>query len=50
MGYVIALLISLGILWTFGRTDGLAVSQVLQATVVLGFPAGLGAGAARLIL
>ena len=50
VGYGLALLISLFILWVFGRTDGLAASQILQATVVLGFPAALGAGAARLIL
>ncbi len=50
VGYGIALLISFFMLWTFGRTDGLAVGQVIQATAVLGFPAALGAGAARLIL
>jgi len=50
VGYAIALLISVFILWAFGRTDGLAMGQIIQATVVLGFPAALGAGAARLIL
>jgi uncharacterized membrane protein len=50
VGYATALLISVFILWTFGRTDGLTVGQIIQATVVLGFPAALGAGAARLIL
>ena len=50
VGYAIALLISLFMLWTFGRTDGVAWGQIIQMTVVLGFPAALGAGAARLIL
>jgi putative integral membrane protein (TIGR02587 family) len=48
-GYSIALLISLYILWTFGRTDGLAVGQLVKEMSVLGFPAALGAGAARLL-
>jgi uncharacterized membrane protein len=38
------------VLWTFGRTDAVAGPQVLMATVVLGFPAAVGAAAARLIL
>ena len=49
VGYTIALLISVYMLWTFGRTDDMPASQILQATIVLGFPAALGAGAARLI-
>jgi uncharacterized membrane protein len=49
VGYTIALFISVYMLWTFGRTDDMPLSQVLQATMVLGFPAALGAGAARLI-
>ena len=50
VGYAIALLVSLYILWTFERTEGMAVGQIIQATIVLGFPAALGAGAGRLIL
>lgn len=50
VGYGIALLVSLFMLWTFGRTGGLALGQLVQATIVLGCPAALGAGAARLIL
>ncbi|MDN5935294.1 MAG: TIGR02587 family membrane protein [Nitrosospira sp.] len=49
-GYGIALLISVFMLWIFGRAGGLEAAQVVQATVVLGFPAALGAGAARLLL
>ena len=50
VGYGIALLISVVILWLFGRTDGLALEEVVEAAVVLGFPAAVGAGAARLLL
>jgi putative integral membrane protein (TIGR02587 family) len=50
VGYAVALLISLYVLWTFGRLDGAAAEEVLLATLVLGFPAALGASAARLIL
>ena len=47
---MLALAISLYALWTFGRTDGLAAAPMLMATVVLAFPASIGAAAARLIL
>ncbi len=50
VGYAIALLISLYVLWTFGRLDGMAAQEVVEAVVVLGFPAALGAAASRLIL
>jgi hypothetical protein len=50
VGYAIALLISIYILWIFERTGGMSPEQVIPATIVLGFPAALGAGAARLIL
>jgi uncharacterized membrane protein len=49
IGYTIALSISFYILWTFGRTDGLTFAQLLKEMIVLGFPAALGAGAARLL-
>lgn len=49
-GYGVALLVSLYVLWTFGRTDGMAPSEIAQATVVLGFPASLGAATARLVI
>jgi len=49
-GYGIALLISLYVLWTFGRTDGASVFQIAIMVSVLGFPAALGAGSARLIV
>jgi putative integral membrane protein (TIGR02587 family) len=50
VGYAVALLMSLYILWTFGRTDGLALTQTVSILVVLGFPSAVGVAAARLIL
>jgi putative integral membrane protein (TIGR02587 family) len=50
VGYTVVLLISVYVLWTFGRTDATAPEGVMMATVVLGFPAAVGAAAARLIL
>jgi putative integral membrane protein (TIGR02587 family) len=50
VGYALVLLISLYVLWTFGRTDETAVTQLLMTTTVLGFPSAIGAAAARLIL
>ena len=49
-GYAIALLISLYVLWTFGRTDDLGSHSLVATTVVLGFPAAVGAAAARLVI
>ncbi|TDU64347.1 putative integral membrane protein (TIGR02587 family) [Prosthecobacter fusiformis] len=49
-GYAIALLMSLYILWTFGRMDGASLQTGLATTVVLAFPAAIGAAAARLVI
>ncbi|MDF1585410.1 TIGR02587 family membrane protein [Marinimicrococcus flavescens] len=49
-GYAAALLVSLFVLWVFQRTDGLGVDLLVVTTVVLAFPAAIGAAAARLIL
>ncbi len=49
-GYVLALAISLFLLWVFARTDGMASEGVVMAAVVLAFPSAIGAAAARLIL
>lgn len=49
-GYAIALLVSLYTLWTFGRLDGVALHEQATMTVVLGFPAALGAATARLVI
>jgi len=48
-GYAIALAISAYCLWTFGRFDGVALHEQATMTVVLGFPAALGAATARLV-
>jgi putative integral membrane protein (TIGR02587 family) len=49
-GYATALVVSGYVLWTFGRLDGMATAEGVMATLVLGFPAALGAAAARRIL
>ncbi|MXO73941.1 TIGR02587 family membrane protein [Altererythrobacter aerius] len=49
-GYGIALLVSLYVLWTFGWTNGMALGPIAMMTAVLGFPAALGAGSARLVV
>lgn len=49
-GYAIALLVSLLVLWTFGRFDGSGLAPSTHMLVVLAFPAAVGAAAARLIL
>lgn len=50
VGYAIALLISFYVLWTFGNIDNMAFAEQLKVTIVLGFPAAIGASASRLIL
>lgn len=50
VGYALAFLVSAYLLWTFGRLDGLSLAPALQVIAVLGFPAAIGAAAARLIL
>ena len=49
-GYVIALLVSAYVLWTFGRFDDVSMMTVIEESIVLGFPAALGAAAARLVI
>lgn len=49
-GYGLVLLVSLFMLWIFGRTEGQALSEIVSMVVVLGFPAALGAAAARLLV
>ena len=49
-GYALALLTSLLVLWLFGRTDDTSLGFVVSEVVVLGFPAAVGAAAARLVL
>ena len=49
-GYGIAILVSLYVLWTFGRTDGAGLGRIAMMVAVLGFPASLGAAVARLVV
>lgn len=49
-GYVIAIAISAYCLWTFERLSGASWSQIVAATVILGFPSAIGAASARLVL
>jgi putative integral membrane protein (TIGR02587 family) len=49
-GYLIAILLSLYLLWFFGSLEGLAPGAISKLVVVLAFPASIGAAAARLIL
>ncbi len=49
-GYAIALLMSAYILWTFGRLEGVSLETGLATIIVLGFPAAIGAAAARLVI
>lgn len=50
VGYAIAVLASLYILWTFGRTDGASLPQIASMVAVLGFPGAIGAAIARLVI
>lgn len=49
-GYAIALIVSAYILWSFGRFDAASPWNIVTSTVVLSFPAALGAAISRLVL
>src|SRR5690606_6945101 len=49
-GYVLAFAVSLLMLWVLGRTDGESLDNVINSAMVLSFPAGIGAAAARLLV
>ena len=49
-GYAIALMVSLFVLFIFGRIDGHWLPGMVQNVIVLGFPAAIGAAAARLLV
>ena len=49
-GYAIALIVSLYVLWTFGRIEAVSLSDGAKMVAVLGFPAAMGAALARLIV
>jgi putative integral membrane protein (TIGR02587 family) len=50
IGYLLAAAISASICWCLGRFDGIAATEILSMTIVLSFPAAIGAAAARLVL
>lgn len=50
VGYALALVVSAYVLWTFGRFDSGGQALLAMETVVLAFPASLGAAAARLVI
>jgi putative integral membrane protein (TIGR02587 family) len=49
-GYAIALVVSIYVLWTFGRYEGYTAAPMIMQALVLGFPASIGAAAARLVV
>ncbi|MDR4308601.1 TIGR02587 family membrane protein [Chelatococcus sambhunathii] len=50
VGYAIALAVSAGLLWSFGSLEELAPATALRHVVTLGFPAGIGAAFARILV
>ncbi len=49
-GYAIAICGCFYILWSFGRVDGSDPYQIAMTVAVLGFPAAIGAGIARVVV
>lgn len=49
-GYVISLLVSAYLLWTFGRFETSSLHWMLMYTIVLGLPASIGGAAGRLVI
>ena len=50
MMYAVALVASAFMLWFFGRFAGISLDSIVAETVVLGFPAAMGASAGRLLI
>ena len=48
--YAVSLLVSLLLLWAFGRTDGVSASAIVGQTVMLAVVASFGAAAGRLLV
>jgi uncharacterized membrane protein len=48
--YAISLVVSLMLLWSFGRTDGMSASAIVGQVVMLGVVASFGAAAGRLLV
>ncbi len=49
-GYAIAIGACLYVLWSYGRLDGSGAYQIAMSIAVLGFPASIGAGIARVVV
>lgn len=49
-GYAAVFLVSLTVLWLFGRMEGIGLPEIVSTAVVLSFPGAIGAAVARLIL
>ena len=49
-GYAIALAVGLFVMWTFGRVADQGLGELVSVVLVLGFPAAIGAAAARLLV
>jgi len=49
-GYAVVLLVSVYVLWTFGRLDGTSPAEMISIAVVLAVPGAIGAAGARLII
>ena len=49
-GYATALVISLYVLWIFGRTDSTGWEHIVMAAIVLAFPGAIGGASARLVI
>ena len=50
MEYIVALLVSFGLLYFFGRVSGYSLYVVLAQVIVLGVPAAIGASAGKLLI
>lgn len=50
LSYTISFLVSAAILWFFGRMDDMPLAFCISQTIVLAFPASLGASAGRLLV
>ena len=50
VGYAIAVLVALYLLWTFGRFEETSPAQVAAMAAVLAFPGAIGAAVARLVV
>ena len=48
--YAVSLLVSLMLLWAFGRTDGVSASAIVGQTIMLAVVASFGAAAGRLLV